>query len=270
MTPMSCGPSTRRSGAAHLRDRRSRRAVLVGQHVVASTTMRWSASSGLPEGDRVVYAVSTVAPGGNARPPGALGQRDPDDDVADRPAGAGRRAGGTWSAATGVEPHLPPVLLGDRDGDRRGRHERRRRRWVRTTWPSCEVFYDSDPGAAFFLPSMLDDGTFAGVRDGGRLVAVAGTHVLAPQVQAAAIGAVLTVPDPRGQGLAATVTAGVWRRLAGRAALVGLNCADRNVAATAGSTPASDSSPSCSTKKPRSPPDRPRAGGHRRRTGRAR
>ena len=31
--------------------------------------------------------------------------------------------------------------------------------------------------------------------------------------------------------LAATVTAGVWRRLAGRATLVGLNCADRNIAA---------------------------------------
>lgn len=93
--------------------------------------------------------------------------------------------------------------------------------------------YATDPGAAFFLPSMLDDDAYVGIRDRGRLVAVAGTHVVAEEVGVAAIGAVVTHPDHRRRGLGRRSTAGVIARLGDRVPLIGLNCADRNTGARA-------------------------------------
>lgn len=91
--------------------------------------------------------------------------------------------------------------------------------------------YDTEPDAVFFLPHMLDDRTFVGVREGGRLVAAAGTHVLSTGRGVAALGAVYTAPDARGRGLGRAVTAAVTRRLVGRVATVGLNVLTTNVAA---------------------------------------
>lgn len=185
---------------------------------------------GLPEGDRVVYAVSSTAPESTLDLLIELDAEIPAATLLTGPLGLGaalvRRGGRTlaWNrtyhryvlgdaaAIAGIDT-TAVVALGRDDLD------------------ELEGFYATDPGAAFFLPSMLDDATFVGIRSEGRLVAVAGTHVVTPHARAAAIGAVLTAPEARGQGLAATVTAGVWRRLEGRATLVGLNCADRNGAA---------------------------------------
>ncbi len=86
-----------------------------------------------------------------------------------------------------------------------------------------QALYDSDPGAAFFLPHMLNDDSFVGVRVDGLLVAAAGTHVLSERQRIAAIGAVYTRPEHRGAGHGAAVTAGVIHRLAGRVAVIGLN-----------------------------------------------
>jgi ribosomal protein S18 acetylase RimI-like enzyme len=216
-----------------------------GPHIYALADLDepcWSASQwyrdgdavvgvvGLPEGDRVVYAVSSVAPEATLDLLIALDTEIPAATLLTGPLGLGaaleQRGGrslawnrtyrryvlGDPSAIAAVDTSDVVALdIGDLD--------------------ELEAFYATDPGAAFFLPSMLDDATFVGVRAEECLVAVAGTHVLAPRVRAAAIGAVLTAPEARGRGLAATVTAGVWRRLEGRATLVGLNCADRNVAA---------------------------------------
>ena len=91
--------------------------------------------------------------------------------------------------------------------------------------------YDTEPDAVFFLPHMLDDRTFVGVREGGRLLAAAGTHVLSTGRGVAALGAVYTAPDARGRGLGRAVTAAVTRRLVGRVATVGLNVLTTNVAA---------------------------------------
>ncbi len=98
--------------------------------------------------------------------------------------------------------------------------------------PEVAGLYDTDPGAAFFVPSMLDDDTFVGVRgpDGG-LVAVAGTHVVSEAKRLAAIGSVYVRPDARGRGLGRAVTRGVIGRLAGRVDTIGLNVAADNVAA---------------------------------------
>ena len=94
-----------------------------------------------------------------------------------------------------------------------------------------EALYATEPGAAFFLSHMIDDDTYVGVRRGGRLVSIAGTHVLSPTQRLAAIGAVYTHPGHRGQGLGAAVTAAVVDRLGDRVDLIGLNVSEANVAA---------------------------------------
>jgi ribosomal protein S18 acetylase RimI-like enzyme len=65
----------------------------------------------------------------------------------------------------------------------------------------------------FFLPSMLADGSYYGILEDDRLVAAAGTHVLAHDVSVAALGNIYTRPDRRGRGLAAAVTSAVVRDL---------------------------------------------------------
>lgn len=61
----------------------------------------------------------------------------------------------------------------------------------------------------FFFPSMVDQGTFRGIRESGRLVAAAGTHLFAPDLGVCAIGNVYTRQSARGRGLASRVTSAV-------------------------------------------------------------
>lgn len=74
-----------------------------------------------------------------------------------------------------------------------------------------ELFANEPP--PFFLPSMLEDGIYYGIREGERLVAIAGTHVVAREVSVAALGNIYTRPDRRGRGLATAVTSAVTRDL---------------------------------------------------------
>lgn len=53
-----------------------------------------------------------------------------------------------------------------------------------------------------FLPAMLKTGLFRGVRDGGRLVAMAGVHLASTRFNIAALGSVFTHPSYRQRGLA--------------------------------------------------------------------
>jgi ribosomal protein S18 acetylase RimI-like enzyme len=61
----------------------------------------------------------------------------------------------------------------------------------------------------FFSPSMLDEGVFYGFWENGQLVAAAGTHLVVPSEDIAAVGNVYTRRDRRGRGLAASVTTAV-------------------------------------------------------------
>jgi ribosomal protein S18 acetylase RimI-like enzyme len=79
-----------------------------------------------------------------------------------------------------------------------------------------ELYRDGEPANEapdFFFPSMLDDGTFFGIRESGSLVSVAGTHLLSKAESVAAIGNVYTRRDRRGRGLGAAVTTAVVRKL---------------------------------------------------------
>ena len=89
--------------------------------------------------------------------------------------------------------------------------------------PALLELYDTDPGAAFFLPPMLDDGLFYGVWEEGELLAAGGTHVRSDEFGVAALGGIITAPRARGRGLAADVTAKITKELLAEGRLVALN-----------------------------------------------
>jgi GNAT superfamily N-acetyltransferase len=64
-------------------------------------------------------------------------------------------------------------------------------------------------GPDFFDRSMVEQGLFRGVWEGGELVAVGGTHLVVPSEGVCAVGNVYTRHDRRGQGLGARVTSAV-------------------------------------------------------------
>jgi ribosomal protein S18 acetylase RimI-like enzyme len=65
----------------------------------------------------------------------------------------------------------------------------------------------------FFFPEMLQQGGFFGIREGGQLIAAAGTHLVTAEESVAAIGNIYTRRDRRGRGLASQVTSAVTGEL---------------------------------------------------------
>ena len=83
--------------------------------------------------------------------------------------------------------------------------------------PALEALYadgkETGESPDFFMPSTVADGAYFGIYEDGRLISAAGTHVLAREENAAAIGNVYTRRDRRGRGLARAVTAAVLHAL---------------------------------------------------------
>jgi ribosomal protein S18 acetylase RimI-like enzyme len=100
--------------------------------------------------------------------------------------------------------------------------------------PALQALYadgeSSGESPDFFFPSMVADGVFHGVYEGAALVAAAGTHLLAREEGAAAMGNVYTRRDRRGRGLGRLVTSAVLGDLAG-VETIGLNVRADNDAA---------------------------------------
>ncbi len=84
---------------------------------------------------------------------------------------------------------------------------------------------------AHFSPYQLMQGVFYGVERDGRLVAVAGTHLVSETYGVAAIGNVFTHPHYRGRGYAQACTAAVLRDLAARIPTIVLNVGADNAVA---------------------------------------
>lgn len=68
-------------------------------------------------------------------------------------------------------------------------------------------------GPGFFAAYQLEQGVYCGALAGGKLVAAAGTHVVAPEYGIAAVGNVYTHPDYRGRGYATACTGAVTAEL---------------------------------------------------------
>ena len=79
-------------------------------------------------------------------------------------------------------------------------------------------------GFSGWLPSeAIATGVYYGVRVAGRLVAAAGTHVISPSAEMAAVGNVMTHADFRGRGFAKLTTSAVTQELMGTCQDVVLN-----------------------------------------------
>lgn len=182
----------------------------------------------LPDGEgAAVYAVSTADPDGTLALVVELLDALPPGQLITAPVGLAE-AVAPHRAITWAGPHLRYHLV---DTSAIGTRHADVVDLGTDDLAALAALYATEPGAAFFLPHMLSDDTFVGVRVDGQLVAAAGTHVLSVGHDVAAIGAVYTHPDHRGRGWGAAVTAGVVHRLAGRVGTIGLNVAESNAAA---------------------------------------
>jgi GNAT superfamily N-acetyltransferase len=84
---------------------------------------------------------------------------------------------------------------------------------------------------AFGIPAasrLLDRGPYYGVWEKGKLISVAGTHLLSPRYGAAAVGNVWTRPSHRGKGLGTLTVGAVTRELLGYCEEVVLNVREDN------------------------------------------
>lgn len=84
------------------------------------------------------------------------------------------------------------------------------------------LYRDSYP-EAHFEPVQLDKGLLHGVREGERLLSVAGVHVLSSAEGVAMLGNIATRRERRGEGLARIATASLMADLSRRVRLIGLN-----------------------------------------------
>jgi predicted GNAT family acetyltransferase len=88
-----------------------------------------------------------------------------------------------------------------------------------------------DEAADAFAPYQLADGLFFGVEVDGRLVSVAGTHLIAPNEKIGAVGNIFTHPDYRGLGYAAACTSAICAELLAQELTVVLNVGVKNIPA---------------------------------------
>lgn len=91
--------------------------------------------------------------------------------------------------------------------------------------------YREGEGTFFFRPYQLERGVYFGVRVDGKLVAAAGTHLVAPSVSVACVGNVFTRADHRRRGYGAATTSSVIAELLSLGLTVALNVRQDNTSA---------------------------------------
>jgi len=96
-----------------------------------------------------------------------------------------------------------------------------------------ESFYASAYPGNWFDRRMLETGGYRAVQRDGRIVSVAGVHVLSRKYRVAALGNVATNAAFRGRGLGRIVCAALCKDLMALADPVGLNVLSSNAAAIA-------------------------------------
>jgi len=93
--------------------------------------------------------------------------------------------------------------------------------------------YSLEGGPAYYRPSHLEEGVYCGVHEDGRLVAIAGTHVVSETEGVAVVGNVFTHPRYRGRGFSTAATSAVTALLLECCPLVVLTVEEGNDAALA-------------------------------------
>ncbi|MBM4416554.1 MAG: GNAT family N-acetyltransferase, partial [Chloroflexi bacterium] len=81
---------------------------------------------------------------------------------------------------------------------------------------ALNLLYATDGAPTGYGPEHLERAVYFGAFEAGRLVAAAGTHVVAPHVGVAVVGNVFTHPQFRGLGVAERVTSYVTAELLDR------------------------------------------------------
>jgi len=97
--------------------------------------------------------------------------------------------------------------------------------------PELEAFYAIAYPDNWFDRRMLETGGYRAVRRDGRIVSVAGVHVLSRRYRVAALGNVATIAAFRGRGLGRIVCAALCKDLLAVADPIGLNVLSSNTAA---------------------------------------
>lgn len=98
------------------------------------------------------------------------------------------------------------------------------------------ALYGSENGPSYYVPEHIDAGVYRGVVAEGRLVAIAGTHVVSRQEGVAVVGNVFTHPAYRGRGFATSATSAVTEALLAICDYVVLTVDPRNTPAVAAYT----------------------------------
>ncbi len=91
--------------------------------------------------------------------------------------------------------------------------------------------YSTEGGRTSYRPEHLDEGVYFGIVEDGKLVSIAGTHVVSPAEGIAVVGNVFTHPRCRGRGLATAATSAATAELLERCPLVVLTVETGNAPA---------------------------------------
>jgi ribosomal protein S18 acetylase RimI-like enzyme len=78
---------------------------------------------------------------------------------------------------------------------------------------ALNMLYSTEGAPTGYTPQHIDNAVYYGAHEANRLVAVAGTHIVAPHYDTAVVGNVFTHPRFRGMGLAERVTSAVTDEL---------------------------------------------------------
>ncbi|HNW35350.1 MAG TPA: GNAT family N-acetyltransferase [Candidatus Ozemobacteraceae bacterium] len=95
-----------------------------------------------------------------------------------------------------------------------------------------QLYQESYPGN-WFDPRMLDTREYLGIRDGSRLVCIAGIHAVSQVSRVATLGNITTLPSHRKKGLATIAIRELCLALLKKVDHIGLNVAADNLAAIA-------------------------------------
>ena len=93
-----------------------------------------------------------------------------------------------------------------------------------------ELYEESYPENSFD-PRMLETGMYFSIREGNKIISVAGVHVFSKKYRVAALGNITTHHDCRGRGLGTKVTVRLCRELINYADVIGLNVNIHNISA---------------------------------------